>query len=230
MKKHTENHHTVTGPDAMSTARHSPSAQAEALQARFALKVTARLDGAVTGVPHDIAERLRIARAQAVAGARLATQPAAAPVGVETAIFSPALAGASAAGTPAGGFQWRHDHGRAADHGRKLDDSPLSWGWRLAGLLPVLALVVGLYGVSVWKEQAEVQAAAEVDTALLTDDLPPEAYRDPGFEEFLKSELPARDTTSAMADDSLEDPDLPALTEDSIELKSAVPGEESAKQ
>jgi hypothetical protein len=30
-------------------------------------------------------------------------------------------------------------------------------------------------------------AAAEVDTALLADTLPPEAYRDPGFVEFLKT-------------------------------------------
>ena len=33
----------------------------------------------------------------------------------------------------------------------------------------------------------QVVAAAEIDAALLTDDLPPDAYSDPGFAEFLRS-------------------------------------------
>jgi hypothetical protein len=32
----------------------------------------------------------------------------------------------------------------------------------------------------------QIQAAAEVDAALLSDDLPPQAYADPGFAEFLR--------------------------------------------
>jgi Protein of unknown function (DUF3619) len=36
--------------------------------------------------------------------------------------------------------------------------------------------------------QSQIEAAAEVDAAILADDLPPEAYRDPGFAEFLKVE------------------------------------------
>ena len=36
--------------------------------------------------------------------------------------------------------------------------------------------------------QSQIEAAAEVDSAILADDLPPEAYRDPGFAEFLKGE------------------------------------------
>jgi hypothetical protein len=36
----------------------------------------------------------------------------------------------------------------------------------------------------------QIEAAAEVDAAILTDDLPPEAYRDQGFVEFLKTARP----------------------------------------
>ena len=39
-------------------------------------------------------------------------------------------------------------------------------------------------------DEAGYAAAAEVDAALLADDLPPEAYTDPGFGEFLKAPPP----------------------------------------
>jgi hypothetical protein len=35
--------------------------------------------------------------------------------------------------------------------------------------------------------EQQISAAAEIDEAILTDDLPPQAYSDPGFTEFLKS-------------------------------------------
>ena len=61
---------------------------------------------------------------------------------------------------------------RAAGHGRRLDDAPLGWGWRLASALPVVALVAGLWGIHAWYSLEQLQAATEVDIALLTDDLP----------------------------------------------------------
>jgi len=50
-----------------------------------------------------------------------------------------------------------------------------------------LALVAGLWGISTWYRLEQLEAATEVDMALLTDDLPPSAYADPGFEEYLRS-------------------------------------------
>ena len=52
----------------------------DALQARFALRVTAGLSEQSDALPHDIGERLRVAREQAVARARQTrrAQPAAA--------------------------------------------------------------------------------------------------------------------------------------------------------
>jgi hypothetical protein len=38
--------------------------------------------------------------------------------------------------------------------------------------------------------EQQIEAAAEIDAALLTDDLPPQAFSDPGFAEFLKAPRP----------------------------------------
>ncbi len=179
----------------MKTRSNTPltDAQREALEARFALRLTARLDDGVQGLPHDISERLRVARLQAVETARLARLGAAvAPVvvGSPSAVLGLQLAGGQGSvvmGNPAG--TWNEaGQSRQPGHGRRLDDGPVAWGWRLASLLPVLALVAGLWGVHAYKTEEKVQAAADIDTALLTDDLPPDAYADAGFSEYLRGD------------------------------------------
>lgn len=186
----------------MSSTKHLTPAQTEALQARFALRVTARLDEGARQLPHDIGERLRIARQQAVAAAAQARlAPLVAPaaqtgvIAVTTPEFS--LAGAGSHGGTSLFDAPRRAH-KPYEHGR-LDEGPTPWFWRLASTLPVIALVAGLWGVSDWTRHEQVQAAADVDMSLLTDDLPPSAYADPGFEEYLKTdtEQPAQATESA---------------------------------
>ena len=59
------------------------------------------------------------------------------------------------------------------------------WPW-LGAAAPAAALVAGLALVNHWNERERVQAAAEIDAALLADQLPPAAYADPGFAAFLK--------------------------------------------
>ncbi len=54
-------------------------------------------------------------------------------------------------------------------------------------MLPLFALVGGLALIQNWQNRTQVTAAAEIDEALLADDLPINAYRDPGFSEFLKA-------------------------------------------
>jgi Protein of unknown function (DUF3619) len=114
-------------------------AHLDALQARFALRVASRLSERADALPHDLSERLRVAREQAVQQAR---------------------------GQP-----------------------PSGW-LRLASLLPLLLLVAGLLAIQHLHTQAEIHAAADVDAALLADDLPPEAYGDPGFVAFLRQPEP----------------------------------------
>lgn len=177
----------------MKTRPTSPltEAQREALEARFALRLSARLEEGAQAVPHDIAERLRVAREQAIRaarGAKAATAPAtvAAPVVVGTAVVGLNHTGVATAGNLGG---WSERQGaRAPGHGRRLDDGPVSWGWRLAAALPVLALVAGLWGIHRYHQHEQVQATTDVDMALLTDDLPPAAYADPGFAEFLRTD------------------------------------------
>lgn len=67
-----------------------------------------------------------------------------------------------------------HGHG----HGR-FHLEPRQW-------LLALALIFVLAIASYWQGDAEVSALEEVDSAVLADELPPNAYLDHGFEAWLK--------------------------------------------
>jgi hypothetical protein len=73
---------------------------------------------------------------------------------------------------------------------RGLPEGPVPWWQRMAAVMPLLVLVVGLLAINQWTEREQVLAAAAIDTVLLADDLPPAAYTDPGFAEFLKTAQP----------------------------------------
>ena len=49
------------------------------------------------------------------------------------------------------------------------------------------AFAVSFLVVQAVNDARETSELAEVDTMLLTDDLPPEAYSDPGFMRFLRN-------------------------------------------
>lgn len=62
--------------------------------------------------------------------------------------------------------------------------------WRvLASALPLLALVSGLMLVQTLQQDLTESDIAALDSALLLDELPPDAYTDPGFVQFLKLQL-----------------------------------------
>ncbi|HNK18791.1 MAG TPA: DUF3619 family protein [Piscinibacter sp.] len=61
------------------------------------------------------------------------------------------------------------------------------WWLKLGSALPILALAAGLFLIQHLHTQAQIEAAAQIDVELLADDLPPEAYNDAGFVEFLKN-------------------------------------------
>jgi hypothetical protein len=58
---------------------------------------------------------------------------------------------------------------------------------RLASVLPLIALIFGLATIHVLQNEFRANEIAQIDAELLTDDLPPAAYTDPGFLIFLKS-------------------------------------------
>ncbi len=138
--------------------------------------LAARLDDALPTLGADITERLRFSRERALARARRAQ--------LQSAVASsPAWAGqaglAVAGGGVAGG--WGTWAGPVADQ-----RSGGSWWTKLVSALPLLILALGFLAIQDTLAEHQIQAAAEVDAALLTDDLPPQAYSDPGFAEFLR--------------------------------------------
>jgi len=141
----------------MNPQTRSRRVDADALQARFALRVASRLSEQAESLPHDLSERLRVAREQALARAR------------QLRLSQPVVAAALV----------------TQGSSMALGQPPSGW-LRLASLLPLMVLVLGLFFIQYLHDQAEIHAAAEVDAALLADDLPPEAYGDPGFVIFLK--------------------------------------------
>lgn len=56
-------------------------------------------------------------------------------------------------------------------------------------LVPLLALIAGLVTIQMAGTNQIAEELAELDAAILTDDLPPDAYADPGFAQFLKARL-----------------------------------------
>lgn len=143
-----------------SIDRRPASADMMALEARFGLRVAARLSDRTDALPHDITERLRSAREQALAKAR----PRLAAARPAVAVGTSGAAVLAARGGPAD-----------------------SWWWRLSSLAPLALLIAGLVWVHEFHRSEEIVALAEVDAALLTDAVPPSAYADPGFAEFLKT-------------------------------------------
>ena len=62
-----------------------------------------------------------------------------------------------------------------------------SWLHRVASVLPLVVLAAGLVLIHSFQLDRRASELAEVDAALLTDDLPPAAYADPGFVQYLKA-------------------------------------------
>ena len=121
----------------------SPTSQREAVEARVALRIAGRLSQAADDLPHDIGERLRVARLRAVDRARELRKLSAVP--------------------------------SVQAQGGSLTMSGPSWWLRLASLAPLALLLVGLLVIQRSYVDQQIRAAAEIDEAILTDDLPPRA-------------------------------------------------------
>ena len=134
--------------------------RADILQDRFALKATSYLSASTADLPYDISERLRAARVQAVLNRKIAT--------TQTVGNTVHMGGNTAALT------WGSGDGGG-------------WWARIGSVMPLIALVVGLLAINSIQNDNRAQEVAEVDVALLTGDLPPAAFSDPGFVQFLKS-------------------------------------------
>jgi hypothetical protein len=123
---------------------------------RYGMRLAARLNDGAENLPHDIAERLRAARVRSVAQRKRSRT-------------APALLNAGAGVLALG-----------------PEDEGLGWFTRISSVLPLVALVAGLLALQASLDDKTADELAEVDAAILVDDLPPAAYTDPGFAQFLK--------------------------------------------
>jgi hypothetical protein len=53
-------------------------------------------------------------------------------------------------------------------------------------VLPLVVLVVGLVSINLWQQKQRTAEYVEIDTQLLSDDLPIDAYLDKDFEAWLR--------------------------------------------
>ena len=124
---------------------------------RLGHSLAALLSQATPPLSHDLSERLRVARQQALAVRKPEPQPS-----VQLLAQGHSL---TLAGPPSEGLGL----------------------WSILGSsIPLLALVAGLVLVQWTERERTVSELAEIDSALLVDDLPPAAYSDPGFIQFLR--------------------------------------------
>lgn len=130
------------------------------LQDRYGMRLASRLSTGALDLPYDISERLRASRMQALSARKVAKTV---PV--------------SATSTQMNGNSLTMGFG----------DEGLTWWNRIASVLPLVFLIYGLVMVQSLQDEHRANEIAEVDAALLTDDLPPAAYADPAFLEFLKT-------------------------------------------
>jgi hypothetical protein len=126
-------------------------------QDRFGRQVAARLAAGAQELPYEVTERLRAARMQALAKHKRVL----------------GLRVATSVSSSAGGATM-------------TADEPVSLWNRIASVLPIIAVLAGLVLIHTVQNERRAAEVAEVDAALLTDDLPPSAYADPGFIQFLK--------------------------------------------
>lgn len=138
--------------DASESSLRTAEAQAAQQFARLLL------EGQETRLTPAIGDRLRNARAHAVARMR----------GPRTQV-APVLA-MRPAGLP----------------DRSADAS--GWFVRFGAVASVVLLLAGLAALQHFQNERLVRSTADIDTALLLDDLPPAAYTDPGFTRFLQQQ------------------------------------------
>lgn len=123
---------------------------------QFAKSLIQRLDTVAQITTPDIAERLRFARERALGAQKIAS--------VSTAwSLAPQTSGSFA-----------------------LGGGPFNFFGKLGMIVPLVALVIGLVAISQLQNDYRAKEIADVDAALLIDDLPPAAYADQGFGQFLK--------------------------------------------
>jgi Protein of unknown function (DUF3619) len=127
---------------------------------QFGRRLSFYLTESADNLPYEITERLRAARARALA--RRQTVSVFAPVQPQVHANGTLALG----GAPAGGNRW--------------------WS-RIGFIAPLVALVAGFALIQLVQDELRTSELAEIDAELLADELPPQAFTDPGFVQYLRT-------------------------------------------
>ncbi|WP_218240080.1 DUF3619 family protein [Comamonas fluminis] len=141
----------------------APTFRQEQAADRIARQITVRLTEGEALLPYEVTERLRASRERAVSERRR-----------EISVLHTQTSTAASA------------HGHTMTMGTPENEGS-GWWRTLVSAIPVFALIAGLVVYNSQSDQSLLSEVTEVDTALLTDDLPPAAYADPGFVQYLKT-------------------------------------------
>jgi len=125
----------------------------------FAYKVRRALDERITSIPENTANRLSAARKLAIARKK--------PESVAYATV------------PVRRFAGIH-----GGAGNPFNSS-LSWLVRVGIIVPLIVLVIGAFGIYKYEEERRIDELADLDAAVLSDELPLNAYLDHGFDTYL---------------------------------------------
>ena len=125
----------------------------------FARKLTAYLDEGTAKLRAGTAYKLQLARQEALA--RITD-----PQRARDARMTPALAGAGAGTGTAGG-------------GQRARSNVRLW-------LGILVIVAAGFGYQQWQAYQQIRDIVDTDAAILSSDLPIDAYLDRGFQNWLK--------------------------------------------
>lgn len=116
-----------------------------------------RLQTGIDDLPRDITERLKVSRIQALAHQKKTVQTTHVVLG------------------------------RTGEVSLRMGRGLSNFMTQLGSWLPLLVLVTGMIVISIAQDDMHTQELADVDAELLTDALPPAAYSDPGFAQFLRN-------------------------------------------
>ncbi len=75
----------------------------------------------------------------------------------------------------------------SAGAGGGMFSQPINWLSRFGVVLPLLMVIGGMVGVYQYEQQQSIAELAELDAALLSDELPLSAYLDNGFNAYLET-------------------------------------------
>jgi hypothetical protein len=137
------------------------SSAPETKELEFARQLRRALDENAAGIPHATVDRLAAARRAALA--RKKAEPA------EVRVVAPVLVAAGMPGPMPAPLAPRQRS--------RLRRFAFAW--------PLVALVVGLVAIAYWEDYQRTAELADIDAAMLSDDLPLNAYLDHGFNAYL---------------------------------------------